>query len=125
MARFGAYVKMCRALDVDVLPTMTGGTPDAVHPLAQLQPRQLTAQVRSPVAVLRLDRMLLDKLLAIDGAGDIEEVKVSEIETKVVGSVGSTWRPVRSVHSSTAKGDRFAPSPHPTEKRWPLPESLT
>jgi CRP-like cAMP-binding protein len=64
---------------------MTGGTPDAVHPLAQLQPRQLTAQVRSPVAVLRLDRLLLDKLLAIDGTNDIEDVKVSEIETEESG----------------------------------------
>jgi len=59
-----------------------GGSPDGVHPLAQLQPRQLSARADSTVNVLRLDRGLMDKLLAIDGAGAIQEVQVSEIDAE-------------------------------------------
>lgn len=57
-----------------------GGSSDAVHPLAQLQPRQLSARANSGVTVLRLDRTLMDKLLAIDGADEIQQVQVSEID---------------------------------------------
>ncbi len=57
-----------------------GGSSDAVHPLAQLQPRQLSARANSSVTVLRLDRALMDKLLAIDGADEIQEVEVNEID---------------------------------------------
>ncbi len=57
-----------------------GGSTDAVHPLAQLQPRQLSARANSGVTVLRLDRALMDKLLAIDGADEMQEVQVSEID---------------------------------------------
>lgn len=61
---------------------LQGGSPDGVHPLAQLQPRQLSARAKSRVTVLRLDRGLMDKLLAIDGGGDVQEVKVSEIDAE-------------------------------------------
>lgn len=59
-----------------------GGSSDAVHPLAQLQPRQLSARANSSVTVLRLDRALMDKLLAIDGAGEMQEVQVTEIDAE-------------------------------------------
>ena len=57
-----------------------GGIGDGVYPLAQLQPRQLSACAKTQVTVLRANRGLMDKLLAIDGAGEIQQVKVSEIE---------------------------------------------
>ncbi len=59
-----------------------GGTADAVHPLAQLQPRQLSARAISDVNVLRVSRDLLDKLLALDGVSEMQEVKVTEIEAE-------------------------------------------
>ncbi len=58
---------------------LEGGLGDGVHPLAQLQPRQLSARAKTRVTVLRADRGLMDKLLAIDGAADTQQVKVSEI----------------------------------------------
>lgn len=58
---------------------LEGGLGDGVHPLAQLQPRQLSARAKTRVTVLRADRGLMDKLLAIDGAADMQQVKVSEI----------------------------------------------
>ncbi|MDA0824097.1 MAG: cyclic nucleotide-binding domain-containing protein [Proteobacteria bacterium] len=59
-----------------------GGSSDGVYPLAQLQPRQLSARAKSRVTVLRVDRGLMDKLLAIDGADDIQKVTVSEIDAE-------------------------------------------
>ena len=59
---------------------LEGAVGDAVYPLAQLQPRQLSARAKTRVTVLRADRALMDKLLAIDGAGEIQPVKVSEID---------------------------------------------
>jgi CRP-like cAMP-binding protein len=57
-----------------------GGTDDASHPLARLQPRQLTARAKTAVSVLRVDRTLLDKLLAIDGSENVQQVSVKEFE---------------------------------------------
>ena len=61
---------------------VVGGSADGVHPLAQLQPRQLSARANSSVSVLRVDCGLMDKLLAIDGSGAEQEVMVSEIEAE-------------------------------------------
>ncbi len=62
-----------------LVKSLEGGSSDGVHPLAQLQPRQLSARAHSRVTVLRVDRSLMDKLLAIDGASDVQEVRVNEI----------------------------------------------
>ncbi len=43
---------------------ITGGTADAVYPLAQLQPRQLSAKVVADASVLRLNRTMLEQCLA-------------------------------------------------------------
>jgi CRP-like cAMP-binding protein len=61
---------------------LVGGTADAVHPLAQLQPRQLSARAVSDVSVLRVNRDLLDKLLALDGTGSTDDMRVGEIEAE-------------------------------------------
>lgn len=42
-----------------------GGTGAAFHPLAQLQPRQMAAKAKTPVTVLRINRMLMDRLLSL------------------------------------------------------------
>ena len=57
---------------------VNGGTEDACHPLARLQPRQLTARAKNLTSVLRIDRNLLDKLLAIDGSNEEQPIAVSE-----------------------------------------------
>lgn len=43
---------------------IVGGEANAFQPLAQLQPRQMSATALSAAQVLRVDRNLLDKLLS-------------------------------------------------------------
>jgi len=64
---------------------LQGGLPDGFHPLAQLQPRQLSARAKSRVTVLRVDRPLMDKLMVIDGSREIQEVKVADIDAEEDG----------------------------------------
>ncbi len=68
--------------DGQTIRRLSGGGADAVHPLAQLQPRKMSARAESEVAVLKVDRRLLEKLVAADigDAGDAFEV--AEIETE-------------------------------------------
>ena len=61
---------------------IVGGTPGARYALAQLQPRQLSARAKGPVNVLRIDRNLLDKLLALDGSCGAADVEVRGIEVE-------------------------------------------
>jgi CRP-like cAMP-binding protein len=64
---------------------ISGGSADAIHPLAQLQPRQLSARALSEARVLRMNRDLLDKLIALDGASDQNDIKVNETEVEEDG----------------------------------------
>ncbi len=66
--------------DGETIQRLSGGTPDAVHALAQLQPRKMSARAESEAAVLRLNRDLLDKLAAADLSDDYCDVQVNEIE---------------------------------------------
>ncbi|MCP5144361.1 MAG: cyclic nucleotide-binding domain-containing protein [Gammaproteobacteria bacterium] len=47
-----------------LIKTVVGGEGASFNPLSQLQPRQMTAVARTPVRVLRFDRLLLEKLLS-------------------------------------------------------------
>ena len=67
--------------DGDTIKRLSGGSSDAVHALAQLQPRKMSARAESEAAVLRLNRDLLDKLAAADRSDDYCDVQVSDIET--------------------------------------------
>lgn len=58
---------------------LRGSDDDAIHALAQLQPRQMTARAETAVMVLRLDRELLNKLKLAD-AEDGEAFEVEEID---------------------------------------------
>lgn len=66
--------------DGQTIQRLTGGAPDAVHALAQLQPRKMSARAETEVAVLRVSRDLLDKLAAADLANGARDVEVSEID---------------------------------------------
>ena len=68
--------------DGETIHRLIGGAPDAVHALAQLQPRKMSARAQSEVAVLRLNRDLLDKLAAADRSDNYCDVQVSEIDTE-------------------------------------------
>jgi len=60
-----------------------GGSDEAKHPLANQQPRQLTARARTAVEVTRFDSDLLDILLTWDQLSGIE---VSDISTSVAAT---------------------------------------
>jgi len=52
--------------------TITGGSKEAKHPLANQQPRQLTARTKGSVTLTRFDSDLLDILLTWDQLSGIE-----------------------------------------------------
>ncbi len=69
-----------------------GGSPDARHPLANQQPRQMTARTRSACRVTRVDSDLLDILLTWDQLSGIEvsDITLSEEEDSDDDS-GGDW----------------------------------
>ena len=66
--------------DGQVVQRLSGGTSAAAHPIAQLQPRKMTARAETEVAMLRVARDLLDRLMAADGAGSYCSVQVNELD---------------------------------------------
>ena len=69
--------------DLDLLSTdgklvrsITGGTEDAVHPIASVLPRQVTAKARNRIEYVAIDSDLLDVMLTWDQTGSYE---VSEL----------------------------------------------
>jgi len=60
---------------------VVGGSDAAKYPLAQLQPRQLSAKAKTAITVLVIDRALVDKLASLETKGTAgTDVEVSEIE---------------------------------------------
>ena len=65
--------------DEDLVQQMVGGTQSASHALSQLQPRQLSAKARTAVELLRVDRVMLERLVKqTDSAAGTE---VGDLET--------------------------------------------
>ncbi len=75
--------------DDSLIKSVSGGDAASFQPLAQLQPRQMTAIAKSKVRVLQIDRGLLDQLLSVDEgeAADAPEtgVEVEEMEADASG----------------------------------------
>ncbi|GMQ76010.1 MAG: hypothetical protein BMS9Abin01_1272 [Gammaproteobacteria bacterium] len=68
-------------VDGQLVKQVNSDTPDARHALAQLQPRQLSARARTPLQVFKIDRVVLDRLLADDRFDDEgSDVEVLELE---------------------------------------------
>ena len=63
-----------------VVQRLTGASAAAAHPVAQLQPRKMTARAETEVAVLRVPRDLLDRLMVADGTGNYCAVQVNELD---------------------------------------------
>lgn len=68
--------------DGQVILQLSGESSDAQHPMAQLQPRKMSARANSAVSVLRCERRLLEKLSALEAADEFCEVTVAEIESE-------------------------------------------
>lgn len=62
----------------DVLKTIKAGDTDANHPLAPLQPRQLSARVTEDAKFVRVDSDLLDLMLTWDQTGSYDVVELSD-----------------------------------------------
>ena len=75
-------------VDGQLVKQVNSDTPDARHALAQLQPRQLSARAKTPLQVFKIDRTVLDRLLADDRFDDeSSQVEVFELE----GDSGGDW----------------------------------
>jgi len=68
-----------------LIKKVSGGEGASFQALAQLQPRQMSAQAKSKVKVLRVDRVLLDQLLSVkdEPAPLAQEIEVSNLEDNV------------------------------------------
>ena len=64
---------------------LAGGSPSAAHALAQLQPRKMTARAETEVRVLRIERELLDTLVAAESPNASAAMEVDEIDAEEDG----------------------------------------
>ncbi len=64
--------------DGQVLKNIKGGTPNATHPLAPLQPRQLSARIVKDATFVRVDSDLLDLMLTWDQTGSYDVVELNK-----------------------------------------------
>lgn len=74
--------------DDSLIKRVSGGDGASFQPLAQLQPRQMTAIAKTKARVLRVNRGLLDQLLSMDDApaeAASTGVEVEEVETDASG----------------------------------------
>lgn len=71
--------------DDSLIKRVSGGEGASFQPLAQLQPRQMTAVAKTKATVLRLRRSLVEQLLSMDQAEDAAPalgVEVEEVEVE-------------------------------------------
>ena len=68
--------------------SITGGTKEARHPIANRQPRQVTAQAKSRTTIVRFDSDLLDVLLTWDQLSGIEVSDLSPDEAEAAADRG-------------------------------------
>lgn len=73
-----------------LIKKLDGGTGQAFFPVAQLQPRQMSARATTAITVLRVNRLLLDKLLSLGGESGAYDDK-SGIEVEVIEGADADW----------------------------------
>lgn len=71
-----------------LIKKVVGGEAASFQPLAQLQPRQMSAVALGPAQCLRVDRNLLDRLLSV-GSEDASSTPADAIEVTEYEAVGS------------------------------------
>ncbi len=74
-----------------IIKSVEGGTGPAFFPVAQLQPRQMSAKATAPVSVLRVNRLLLDKLLSLGGETVSGGGNRSGIEVEIIDHGDADW----------------------------------
>jgi CRP-like cAMP-binding protein len=74
-----------------IIKKLDGGTGQAFFPVAQLQPRQMSAKATTAVTVLRVNRLLLDKLLSLGGEPVSQDGKSGGIEVEVIDGGDADW----------------------------------
>ena len=70
--------------------TVTGGTSEAMHPIGNNQPRQVTARAKNVVKLTRIDTDLLDILVTWDQLSGIEVSDIS-VEENAAEDDGGDW----------------------------------
>ncbi len=70
--------------------TLKGGTPESSHPVANQQPRQVTARAKTDVTITRFDSDLLDILLTWDQLSGIEVTDIT-VDNEVGSDEGGDW----------------------------------
>lgn len=71
--------------------SLKGGTMEAKHPIANQQPRQVSAQAKSDATIVRFDSDLLDILLTWDQLSGIEVSDISVEEDSEDEDEGGDW----------------------------------
>jgi CRP-like cAMP-binding protein len=75
-----------------LLKTVKGGSMDALSPLSQLQPRQMSAKSTGKSLVMRIPREVMDRLLTMDDpGGPAGAVEVTEVEDYDDEDGGGDW----------------------------------
>jgi len=71
--------------------TIAAGTPAALNPIANKQPRQMTAITRTPVEIIRIDIDKFDQMLTWDQMATVK-TSVGVDEKMLVKGMGGDWR---------------------------------
>jgi len=71
--------------DGHIQNTIRGGSDSARYPLAQLQPRQLSARAKTDITVLQVNRNALDKLLVMEQDSSKSRVSAQDVEVSDIG----------------------------------------
>jgi CRP-like cAMP-binding protein len=79
--------------DKQVKSTITSGTDSARYALARLQPRQFSAKAKTDIAVLQLNRSVLDRLMVLEQEEKAKEIPDSESMgvSDIVGEDTGDW----------------------------------
>ena len=75
--------------DDSLIKSVSGGDAASFQPLAQLQPRQMTAIAKSKVKVLQIDRGLLGQLLSVDEGETADEPPATGVEVEEMEAYAS------------------------------------
>ena len=78
--------------DESLIKRVSGGEGASFQPLAQLQPRQMTAVAKTKASVLRIRRSLLEQLLSLDSAESAYDDIPSGVEVEEMEAAhGTDW----------------------------------
>jgi CRP-like cAMP-binding protein len=68
--------------DEQLVEQVVGGTDPSRYALARLQPRQMAGKAKTVAIMLKVNRLLLDRLLTLDETGDEGQVEVSDVDAE-------------------------------------------